>query len=271
MIDLKPFTNPKLTPFTLDTFVVRKSILQSVERAAQLFSGTVLDVGCGHMPYREIILSNPAVTKYIGLDLKRNDSYQNKPDLTWDGKTIPLQEGAVRSVMATELFEHCPDPELVMKEMYRVLCPGGVLFFTVPFLWPLHDVPYDQYRYTPFALERHLANAGFHKIQLQPMGGWEESMAQMIGLYARRRPMYASARFLLSLCSFPLIYVLSMSGRKQRVHFDSPEDVLEKFPESSMITGVCGIAYRPQTGMQSSSGSEFTIHNINSARTSDLC
>jgi len=247
MVNLDSFTSPKLTPFTLDIFIVRKSILEAVKNAVRLFSGDVLDIGCGHMPYRKIILSNTDVTKYIGLDLERNDIYRDKPDLTWDGKTIPLYDGAVRSVMATELFEHCPDPELVMKEMHRVLCPGGILFFTVPFLWPLHDVPYDQYRYTPFSIERHLANAGFHKIHLQSMGGWDESMAQMIGLYVRRRPMSHWQRFVLSLLAFPFIYLLpklsSKQPKKKRTHVIPVED----FPESLMITGICGVAFKTES------------------------
>lgn len=247
MIDLRTFTRPTLTPFTLDTFIVRKSILEAVKRAALLFSGDVLDIGCGYMPYREIVLATPGVKKYIGLDFKKNDIYRNKPDLTWDGRTIPLQDNTVQSAMATELFEHCPEPELVMKEIVRVLCPGGILFFTIPFLWPLHDVPYDQYRYTPFSIERHLANAGFHEIHLQAMGGWNESMAQMIGLYVRRRPMHDYMRFFLSLCLLPLVYLLSNSVSKQRHSFDLSEGTMEKFLESSMITGIWGLAYKPES------------------------
>jgi SAM-dependent methyltransferase len=246
MVNLDSFTSPKLTPFTLDTFIVRKSILEAVKIAVLLFSGDVLDIGCGYMPYREIVLATPGVNKYIGLDFKKNDIYRNKPDLTWDGRIIPLQDNTVHSAMATELFEHCPEPELVIKEIVRVLCPGGILFFTIPFLWPLHDVPHDQYRYTPFSIERHLANAGFHEIHLQAMGGWDESMAQMIGLYVRRRPMSHLQRFVLSLLAFPFIYLLAKLSSKQpkgkRTHVITVAD----FPESLMITGICGVAYKPE-------------------------
>ena len=244
-MNLKIFTSPALTPYTLDTFIARYSILDALKKTAKLFSGTVLDVGCGYMPYREIVLSSPGVKKYIGLDLERNNIYKNKPDLTWDGKTIPLRDNSVRCAMATELFEHCPEPEAVMKEIFRVLSPSGILFFTVPYLWPLHDVPHDQYRYTPFSLERHLTNAGFHKIHLQSMGGWDESMAQMIGLYVRRRPLPAYQRFMLSIFVFPFVYVLvNLSARSRRKRLIK-DMFSEDFHESMMITAISGIAYKP--------------------------
>lgn len=234
------FIRPWLTPFTMDIYFARRTILREVEKISKLFSGTVLDVGCGQMPYREIILSSARVERYIGLDLVNNDIYQNKPDLTWDGTTIPLAENAVDCVLTTEVFEHCPDPEATMKEIFRVLRPDGLLFFTVPFLWPLHDVPYDQYRYTPFSLKRHLANAGFHKIHMQSMGGWDESLAQMIGLYIRRKPMSVYTRIVLLVLAYPIVLLLSKMGKRE-----SAKKSREEFGESSMITGLWGVAYKP--------------------------
>jgi len=244
-MNLKKFTNPTLTPYSLDTFITRCFIIGALKKMEKLFSGTVLDIGCGYMPYREIVLSFPDVIKYIGLDLDKNDIYQNKPDLTWDGKTIPLPDNSVRCAVATEFFEHCPEPEAVMEEIFRVLSPGGILFFTVPYLWPLHDVPHDQYRYTPFSLERHLKNTGFQKIGLRAMGGWDESMAQMIGLYVRRRPMPDLQRFVLSLFVFPFVYVILKSNARSRLKKQINEAYSHDFYENDMFAAISGIAYKP--------------------------
>jgi SAM-dependent methyltransferase len=137
------FLAPRCGPYSLDSFHARKSILDAIRCALPLFRGTVLDVGCGHMPYKNFLLASPSrVTNYIGLDLA-GGPYCNRPDLTWDGNQLPLPDNAVNCALATEVLEHCPDPGNVLREMNRVLKPGGWVLITVPFLWPLHDVPYD--------------------------------------------------------------------------------------------------------------------------------
>jgi len=115
------------------------------------------------------------------------------------------------------------------------LKPSGFLFLTVPFLWPLHEVPYDEHRYTPFSLKRHLAGSGFDDIDLKPLGGWDASLGQMLGLWVRRRPMRKIFRAILSTMAMPILYVLfNMDKRKNT-----------QFIESSMITGLSGIARKP--------------------------
>lgn len=236
------FLNPSCSPGNLDRFIYRRAILKALRDALPSFKGVVLDVGCGNMPYKSVVLRSPSkATDYIGLDLKylgqelRLGLYSQPPDLYWDSTSIPLVDNAIDCAISTEVLEHCPKPEMVMEEIYRVLKPGGFFFFTVPFLWPLHDVPYDEYRYTPFALKRLLMDAGFENIQLKPCGSWDASLAQMLGLWLKRRPMSrVQSRLLrpfLSFCFWPLIWLLCK--------IDKPS---AEFTESSMITGISGTA-----------------------------
>jgi SAM-dependent methyltransferase len=160
-----------------------------------------------------------------------------------------LQNNVIDCALATEVFEHCPEPETNMREIQRVLRPGGLLFFTVPFLWPLHTVPYDEYRYTPFALERHLRNAGFEQIKLKAMGGWNLSMAQMLVLWARRRWSHsgqASSRPSLSSCLqrtfwWRVLPRLVVPLARFLAHIDTPP--LE-FKARTMMIGITGTAYK---------------------------
>ena len=212
---------------------MRRAILEALCSQLQDLYGVVLDIGCGYMPYKSLVLAPPSrAERYIGLDLK--DNIYQKPDLEWDGRNIPLEDCSVDCALATEVFEHCQDPEIVMCESLRVLKPGGLLFFTVPFLWPLHNVPHDEYRFTPFALERHLRNSGFGQIKLKALGGWDASLAQMIGLWARRRPMSPYKRAILSRLALLAIRYLTKRDRPPQT-----------FAENSMITGVAGTATKP--------------------------
>jgi SAM-dependent methyltransferase len=228
------YLNPECGPYFLDSYHARAAIVQAVRDVLPGLRGTVLDVGCGHMPYRPLLLSPPGnATQYLGMDLGVN-LYQNQPDITWDGKSIPLPDESVDSALATEVLEHCPDPARVLAEIRRVLKPGGVLLVTVPFLWPLHDVPYDEYRYTPFALERLLREAGYEDICVTALGGWDASLAQMIGLWVRRRPMPELARRVLQRLALPL-YRWLLAHDTKPVRWDKP----------GMITGLSACAKRP--------------------------
>jgi SAM-dependent methyltransferase len=229
------FLNPTYSLDTLDIFGIRRAIVDSVRLQLGKLNGTLLDVGCGYMPYKPLLLAPPSeVQRYIGLDLPQND-YQ-KPDLEWDGRTVPLAAHSIDCCLATEVFEHCQEPEQVMGEILRVLKPGGTLVFTVPFLWPLHCVPHDEYRFTPFALHRHLQNAGFGQIEIKALGGWDASLAQMLGLWVRRRPLSPRKRYILSRIASPVIRSL--------IARDQPPTV---FAESSMIMGISGTAIKPAT------------------------
>ena len=229
------FLKPRFCVDNIDRYFIRKSILDALRARLGEFQGRLLDVGCGQKPYRTLLTSHPSrVTEYIGLDLDNNPIHDNQPDITWINGSIPLEDGSIDCAIATEVFEHCPDPEAVMYEINRVLKPGGVLFYTVPFLWPLHEVPHDEYRYTPFSLKRHLAQSGFTAIDLRPLGGWDASLAQMLGLWLRRRPLGKRIRWLLSSLMMPLVYLLSQRDKRAATPIQS----------STMITGISGTAIK---------------------------
>ena len=140
------FVDLTLTKTNLDIFVIRTSIIKAITDVLPQLHGKLLDVGCGKMPYKNYILEQSDVTDYIGLDIEQALVYDSEisPDHTWDGKTMPLIDQLFDCALATEVLEHCPEPEVVLKEVYRVLKPGGVLFITVPFLWNLHEVPHPE-------------------------------------------------------------------------------------------------------------------------------
>lgn len=83
---------------------------------------------------------------------------------------MPFNSNSFDCAIGTEVLEHCPNPEIVLKEVFRVLKPGGTFFFTVPFLWPIHEPQHDEYRYTPFAMKRILGLSGFDNILIHSTG-----------------------------------------------------------------------------------------------------
>jgi len=230
------FVNIEFSVHNLDRYFIRLAILNALKERLDKFSGDLLDIGCGKMPYKDYILQNSSVVKYIGLDIENALQYDAdiKPDYKWDGTKMPFENNFFDTAFATEVLEHCPDPKIIFSETYRVMKPGGRFFLTVPFLWPLHEVPHDEYRYTPFALQRLLQESGFENIDIKAIGGWHASMAQMLGLWVRRAPMTVRKRNLLSGIIKPVIKKLIKMD-----HFSAVE-----FKEGQMITGLYATAYK---------------------------
>lgn len=230
------FTELELNYASLDTFVIRNSILIFIQKITPQLTGRLLDFGCGKMPYRNMILEESELKEYIGLDIETALTYDSKikPDFIWDGNAMPFSNEEFDCAMGTEVLEHCPDAEKVLKEVYRVLKTKGFIFGTVPFLWPLHETPHDEYRYTPFSLKRHLENAGFTKIEIMAHGGWHSSMAQMLGLWIKRSNMSSRKRKMLSHVIKPIM--------KKLLKLDQGKAIL--FKESQMVTGLNFTAYK---------------------------
>ena len=228
------FINLQLSRGNLESYIVRSEILKAVTNAIPLFSGRLLDSGCGSMPYKKLILSNSAITNYTGLDIEAGLNYDDiQPDYLWDGKKMPFDDKAFDVVISTEVLEHVSDPDAYLKEVKRVLKPGGIFFFTVPFLMSLHEVPHDYYRYTPFALEMIFKRTGFTDIKIKPLGGYHAAMAQMLGLWVNMY-LWGKKKKIMRVIAKPIIAYLYKNDK-------APSN----FKKSTMIVGLSGTVVKP--------------------------
>jgi len=228
------YTRIALTVQNLDTYVHRRAILAAIRENRALLSGRLLDYGCGRMPYKSYILENCGVTEYVGLDIATALDYGGvRPDIIWDGDMLPFADGFFDVVFATEVLEHIHDPGRALREVHRVLKKNGLLFFTVPYVWPLHEAPVDYYRYTPFALETFFKQAGFSDSTIRPTGGWNAALAQMLGLWVRRKPMTKSRKKIFSLIAQPVIRALLAGDVRPAA-----------FRKNTMMPGLYGLVWK---------------------------
>ena len=79
---------------------------------------------------------------------------------------IPYQDKYFDLVLALDVLEHIPDDKSGIKEIYRVLKPGGTVIIFVPtfmFLWGVTDVISQHYRrYTKIELFSKVKDGGFN-------------------------------------------------------------------------------------------------------------
>jgi ubiquinone/menaquinone biosynthesis C-methylase UbiE len=129
----------------------------------------VLDAGAGEGAYRRFFDH----CRYEAADLAVGEQEWNYGNLDYVAPLhdLPIENETFDAVLCTQVLEHLELPRESVRELYRVLKPGGKLFLTAPMAHPLHQEPYDFFRYTSHGLRSICADAGFTEIEIEPFGG----------------------------------------------------------------------------------------------------
>jgi SAM-dependent methyltransferase len=230
---------PKFPKFSqIDTYIIRNEIDHFLKSKSEALKGEMLDIGCGQMPYKEWIINDTAVSNYTGLDID-NPIYNDetfRPDIVWDGITMPSDDNQFDSAILLEVLEHCEQPELVIKEALRVLKPGGKLLFSVPFIWYYHDVPYDFSRYTYFKLKAMFEKSGFEVNEISGYGNWNSFLAHCWAMWVKRNSLPKIVRFGFYLLGLPFYALLYRKNKGQ-----------SSFKSLDIAIGHYGVVTKPLT------------------------
>ena len=128
-------------------FSTRRKLLQSLLPVSDPSEDKVgIDMGCGVGSNLGVLTSGGF--KVIGFDrsfdnlrLARNKS--SIPLVNADLNNLPVRAGSASFIAAMDILEHLEDDEKGIRELYRSLREGGLLFLTVPafgFLWGIQDM-----------------------------------------------------------------------------------------------------------------------------------
>lgn len=137
------------------------------ELVATYVAGRVLDVGCGHMPFRELVIACGGA--YESLDIEPRTPGVDYITSATEMRNVP--EAAFDTALCFEVLEHVEDPLRTLEAIASRLRPDGVLLLTVPHLSRLHEEPNDYFRYTVHGLRVLLKKAGFEIVRITPYGG----------------------------------------------------------------------------------------------------
>ena len=147
----------------------------SIEDAVAAFAASlardsrVLDAGAGEGAHKHYFTAQ----RYCGLDLAVGDQAwdYSKLDVLGDLETLPFRDRTFAAAINIVTLEHVLHPAKVICELSRVLSAGGRLLLVAPLEWEEHQQPHDYGRFTRYALDHLLRQAGFTEIAVQPVGG----------------------------------------------------------------------------------------------------
>lgn len=142
----------------------------------------VLDAGAGIQPYRDLLKH----TKYEAADFEKVDKDYAKSTYVCDLRDIPTEDERFDYILFNQVMEHLPEPEKVLKELNRVLKPGGRMIYTGPLFYEEHEIPYDFFRYTQYGLKELFKRSEFSIERMD----WMEGYFGTVGYQLNRMAMY---------------------------------------------------------------------------------
>jgi SAM-dependent methyltransferase len=144
------------TPLHPQWFACRQERRQLQHIAKRTQGNIILDIGCSDQHIRNYL---PPDAVYIGLDYYNTATYlyNTTPQIYGDAQRLPFKESTVDSILLLNVLEHLKKPMECISEINRILKPHGRFILHMPFMYPLHDRPFDYQRFSIHGL-RELIN-----------------------------------------------------------------------------------------------------------------
>lgn len=153
---------------TLEFVIIRKKLLKCFESADKKYTGKIkdtdriLDLGCGQKPYYHSKLKGKIVC-FDKLPTK-------KAHIIGDADYLPFKSNSFDKAISVNSLYYFKNPFNVVQDIAKILKKNGQLILVVPFIYPIHDAPYDKYRFTEYGL-RELLKRDFQILEIKAIGG----------------------------------------------------------------------------------------------------
>lgn len=129
--------------------------------------GNLLDIGCGSVPLYEFYKNK--VQQVTCADWENCAYETNHIDVFCDLKTsLPFEANSFDTIILSDVLEHLSNPKGTFSEVKRILKKDGKLIMNFPFMYGLHEEPYDYCRYTKYRMR-----TWFEELELEYGGLFE--------------------------------------------------------------------------------------------------
>ena len=154
-------------------YAIRKPLLDWL--ASQPVAGLeLLDVGCGDRPYEQLL---GGAARVVGFDVPGNAH----ADLHGSIDALPVEDASFDVVLCLQVLEHVPDPAAAVRELRRVVRPGGRVLVSTHGIYPYHPNPEDLWRWTHSGLERLFReNGDWSSVSVRAGAGTAGTVAMLV-------------------------------------------------------------------------------------------
>jgi SAM-dependent methyltransferase len=169
----------------------------------------VLDIGCGDKPYEPFF--RPYASEYVGVD----NVERPEVDLVGSIEALPVADASFDVVLCTQVLEHCDDPAAAVRELRRVVAPGGCVLASTHGVYVYHPVPHDRWRWTHEGLEYLFReHADWCSVSVRPGSGTTACLVMLGTVYLD----IACQRIRMRWLGWPVIALLNGLARVTDAH-----------------------------------------------------
>ena len=140
--------------------------------AARLRPRRVLDLGCGTGDSVDLFRAAVPDVSWVGADVERSPEVDERiradaEFVTFDGRRLPFDDAGFDLVFCKQVLEHVEHPQELLREVARVLEPGGHLAGSTSQLEAFHSR--SIFNPTPYGFTRAAEDAGLEVVELRPV------------------------------------------------------------------------------------------------------
>lgn len=129
----------------------------------------IVDLGCGDGSSARYARRIRPDVRWVGLDITESTYARNvtaEQVVLYDGVQLPFSDDSLPLIYSNQVFEHVRHPEPLLREIERVLRPGGTFIGSTSQLEPYHA--WSLWNYTIYGFHVLVEDAGLVLEELRP-------------------------------------------------------------------------------------------------------
>jgi SAM-dependent methyltransferase len=176
---------PKLPQEEFIVPLLRREIESCIARYASPARGTAkaVDIGCGGQPFRRELEQKGY--SYCAVDINPDSGPPVDVVCAADGALSDdlLRRGPFDFLLCTEVLEHVVDWQRAFSNFGLLLAPAGRALITAPYVYQLHEEPYDFWRPTLHAIDHYAHQVGLRPLYRKAAGDPWDVLGTILATY----------------------------------------------------------------------------------------